>query len=113
MHVSCVLGSTATRIQEPFSLECARRTALTLLVMPASAIEPQPRGSAEFIESSVLEAVVPAASLGIDIKHELDSWAGDTDDEGGSILPFLSQRNVLLLGMDARLGRFNVSLTHA
>jgi hypothetical protein len=57
----------------------------------------QPRRSLEFAESSVLEAVVPASS-DIDIKSEIDSWDGAADDNG-SILPFLAQRNVLLLGM--------------
>jgi len=55
-----------------------------------------PRRSLEFAESSVLEAVVPASS-DIDIKSEIDSWDGAADDNG-SILPFLAQRNVLLLG---------------
>jgi hypothetical protein len=62
----------------------------------AASTEPQPRGSAEFVESSVLEAVVPLSS-DIDIEEDLSSWDGNTD-ENGSILPFLSQRNVLLLG---------------
>lgn len=66
--------------------------------MVASPAEGLPRGSAEFVESSVLEAVVPAHS-GIDIANELSTWDGNIEDESGSILPFLSQRNVLLLGM--------------
>ncbi|KAI4675886.1 uncharacterized protein J4E84_009861 [Alternaria hordeiaustralica] len=57
--------------------------------------EVMPRRSLEFAESSVLEAVVPASS-DIDIKSEIDSWDGAADDNG-SILPFLAQRNVLLL----------------
>ncbi|KAH9865535.1 hypothetical protein J1614_009120 [Plenodomus biglobosus] len=64
--------------------------------MPASTIEAQPRGSADFVESSVLEAIVPA-SLDIDIKDALSSWKGTVDEESGSILPFLPQRHVLLL----------------
>lgn len=64
--------------------------------MPASTIEAQPRGSADFVESSVLEAVVPA-SLDIDFKDALSSWDGAVDQESGSILPFLPQRHVLLL----------------
>lgn len=71
--------------------------------MTANILESQPRGSAEFVESAVLEAVLPA-SLAIDFKDELDAWGGGADEEGGSILPFLSQRHVLLLGMGARLG---------
>ncbi|CAE7010899.1 hypothetical protein P3342_003316 [Pyrenophora teres f. teres] len=63
--------------------------------MTTDVAEALPRGSSEFVESSVLEAVVPASS-DVDIKNDIKSWAGATD-EGGSILPLLSQRNVLLL----------------
>lgn len=66
--------------------------------MAASPAEMLPRGSAEFVESSVLEAVVPASSE-IDLEDELNSWEGVVEDESGSILPFVSQRHVLLLGM--------------
>lgn len=66
--------------------------------MAASPAEVLPRGSAEFVESSVLEAVVPASSE-IDLEDELNSWQGVVEDESGSIFPFLSQRQVLLLGM--------------
>ncbi|CAO2650736.1 Nn.00g020280.m01.CDS01 [Neocucurbitaria sp. VM-36] len=65
--------------------------------MAASPAEALPRGSAEFVESSVLEAVVPANS-DIDIENELSAWDGVVEDESGSILPFISQRHVLLLG---------------
>ncbi|KAF2856154.1 hypothetical protein T440DRAFT_494962 [Plenodomus tracheiphilus IPT5] len=64
--------------------------------MPASIIEAQPRGSADFAESSVLEAVVPDRQ-NIDFKEALSSWDGTVDEENGSILPFLSQRHVILL----------------
>ncbi|KAF2832939.1 hypothetical protein CC86DRAFT_461410 [Ophiobolus disseminans] len=64
--------------------------------MATSPGEPRTRTSAEFVESSVLEAVVPASS-DIDLEDELQSWDGKNDDESGSILPFLLQRNVLLL----------------
>jgi hypothetical protein len=56
------------------------------------------RSSAEFVESSVLEAIVPSDS-GIDVEDGLRSWNGVIEDESGSILPFLAQRTVLLLGM--------------
>ncbi|KAF1956244.1 hypothetical protein CC80DRAFT_71982 [Byssothecium circinans] len=54
-----------------------------------------PRASVEFVETSVLEAVVPT-DTDVDIGDELNSWDGPDDDEVGSILPFLSQRQVLL-----------------
>jgi hypothetical protein len=59
--------------------------------------EPQPRGSVEFAERSVLEAIIPASS-DIDIEDELNTWEGTAEDGSGSILPTISQRNLLLLG---------------
>ena len=64
--------------------------------MPAQ-LEPAPRRSAEFVESSVLEAVVPSDSV-IDIEDEISSWDGTHEDEGSSILPSITQRQVLLFG---------------
>lgn len=53
------------------------------------------RSSAEFVESSVLEAIVPAASS-ISVESLLQSWNGSKGDEDASILPFISQRQFLL-----------------
>lgn len=66
-------------------------------LMAAIKLEGPPRGSAEFVESSVLEAIVPAASS-IGIEDLLQSWDGSMDDENASILPFISQRQFLLFG---------------
>lgn len=71
--------------------------ALVSRTMASTHEESWPRGSAEFIESSVLEVVVPNDS-DVDFDDELTSWDGTIEDESGSILPFLSQRNLLLLG---------------
>jgi hypothetical protein len=60
-------------------------------------LEAAPRRSAEFVESSVLEAVVPSDSI-IDIEDEITSWDGTHEDEGSSVLPSLTQRQVLLFG---------------
>jgi len=65
--------------------------------MATGAGELQPRGSVEFAEHSVLEAIIPASS-DIDIKDELSTWEGAAEDGSGSILPTISQRNLLLLG---------------
>ena len=62
--------------------------------------EAQPRASAEFVESSILEAVVPSDSE-FDVEEELGSWDGAVDEEKSSVLPFLSQRQVLLFGQSA------------
>ncbi|KAJ4354669.1 uncharacterized protein N0V89_006406 [Didymosphaeria variabile] len=62
----------------------------------AALTEAQPRGSAEFVESSILEAVVPSDS-DFDVEDEITSWDGSNEEENGSVLPFLSQRQVLLL----------------
>jgi hypothetical protein len=66
--------------------------------MAPSVVEAQPRASIEFVESSILEAVVPSDTA-IDIKEELESWDGNVDDEDSSVLPSIPQRQVLLLGM--------------
>jgi len=65
--------------------------------MATSPAEPRGRSSAEFVESSVLEAVVPASSS-INLGEDLQAWDGKVEDEAGSVLPFLSQRAILILG---------------
>lgn len=65
--------------------------------MAASSPEAQPRPSAEFVESAILEAVVPMRP-NIDITNELSSWDGVAKDESGYILPFITQRDVILFG---------------
>lgn len=65
--------------------------------MAAIPTEVQPRASAEFVESSVLEAVVPSES-DFDIEDEISSWDGTNEDENSSILPSLAQRQMLLFG---------------
>ncbi|KAF1915071.1 TRAPP trafficking subunit Trs65-domain-containing protein [Ampelomyces quisqualis] len=64
--------------------------------MASSPGAPKTRSSAEFVESSVLEAIVPAKS-DVNVEEELRSWNGTVEDESGSILPTISQRTVLLL----------------
>lgn len=59
--------------------------------------EAQPRGSAEFVESSILEAVIPSDSE-FDVSDEISSWDGTSEEENASVLPFLAQRQVLLFG---------------
>lgn len=66
--------------------------------MATSPAEPRGRSSAEFVESSVLEAVVPASSS-INLQEDLQAWSGKVEDEAGSVVPFLSQRSILILGM--------------
>lgn len=64
--------------------------------------ETRGRGSAEFVESSVLEAIVPASS-DIDIEKEVQAWTGTIEDENSSILPSIPQRSLLLLGTFVRV----------
>lgn len=63
----------------------------------ATGSETEPRASAEFAESSVLEAAVPS-DPSVDVENELRLWNGGTDDDRESILPFLVQRQILLFG---------------
>jgi hypothetical protein len=71
------------------------------------ASEAQPRRSTEFVESSVLEAIVPA-DFTIDIEDELESWDGSIEDANSSILPCISQRQVLLFGKLREFTRFSL-----
>jgi len=57
----------------------------------------QPRASAEFVESSILEALVPSHSS-IDLEDELESWDGSSEAGNGSVFPFIVQRQFLLFG---------------
>jgi len=61
-------------------------------------LEEEPRASLDFAESSILEAIAPAAS-NVDIEEAFNSWDGTVEDEGASIWPFMRQRHVLLFGM--------------
>lgn len=65
--------------------------------MTSSPGELRGRTSTDFVESSVLEALVPSRS-GYDIEKELDAWNGVVEDESGSVLPFVPQRTLLFLG---------------
>ena len=78
--------------------------------MAAGLAEALPRGSLDFVESSVLEAVVPAESV-VDIAEELGAWDGAAGDDG-SILPFIKQRQVLLFGALLTAAYPGPSLTH-
>ncbi|KAF2030096.1 hypothetical protein EK21DRAFT_100667 [Setomelanomma holmii] len=50
--------------------------------MATSPGELKPRGSVEFVESSVLEALAPARS-DVDIEEELQAWNGTIEDDSG------------------------------
>lgn len=73
--------------------------------------EEQPRASLDFVESSVLEAIAPAAS-NVDIEAAFNSWDGTVEEEGASILPFVKQRHVLLFGMCPPIDSKDRPLTH-
>ncbi|KAF2735208.1 hypothetical protein EJ04DRAFT_534376 [Polyplosphaeria fusca] len=63
--------------------------------MASEVIEAPPRGSAEFVEGSVLEAVVPSDSF-LNVEHGLKAWDGRVEDENSSILPSIAPRQLLL-----------------
>jgi hypothetical protein len=63
--------------------------------------EPTPkarRTSGEFVESAVLEAVIPTSS-DLDLDQLFQEWDGELSNEVSSIVPFIDQRQFLLLGM--------------
>lgn len=59
--------------------------------------EALPRASADFVETSMLEAVVPSNSH-VNLAEEINDWDGTREEEDTSLLPFLAQRQVLLFG---------------
>ncbi|KAF2019130.1 hypothetical protein BU24DRAFT_113008 [Aaosphaeria arxii CBS 175.79] len=63
--------------------------------MAAEQVEAQPRRSAEFVESSILEAVVPA-DTSFDVQQKLDAWDGNTADDHSSIAPFVTERQFII-----------------
>jgi hypothetical protein len=65
--------------------------------MAAAAQETRSRTSTEFIEDTILEAFVPSASK-VNLHELLESWDGDIPEDSNSIVPFIEQRQFLLLG---------------
>jgi len=63
----------------------------------APSADAEPRSSAEFVESSVLEVIVPSDAA-IDMEKGFEGWDGKTEDESSPILPFIPQRQLLLFG---------------
>jgi hypothetical protein len=60
----------------------------------------QARTSAEFAEDTILEAFVPSASQ-VNLQELLEAWDGEIPEESSSIVPFIEQRQFLLLGTSA------------
>jgi hypothetical protein len=56
------------------------------------------RVSGDFVDSAILEAFVPAIS-NVNLQELFESWDGEFVEEGSSIVPFIEQRQFLLLGM--------------
>jgi hypothetical protein len=80
--------------------------------MAVSIREAEPRGSAEFVESSVLEAVVPA-DTSFDIEEGFGYWNGHAADESSSIVPFVKERQFLLFGKVAKQRAHSRHLTYS
>ena len=74
--------------------------------------EPQPRGSVEFAESSVLDTVIPLAS-NLDIEEALGGSVERLDESNNSPLAAIPQRTALLFGMFAYLPDKLLYLTHS
>ena len=56
------------------------------------------RASGDFVDSAVLEAFVPSNSH-VNLQELFESWDGEFVEEGSSIVPFIEQRQFLLLGI--------------
>jgi hypothetical protein len=58
---------------------------------------PRARTSTELVEDSILEAFIPSTSQ-LDIQNLLENWDGEVPEDSNSIVPFIEQRNFLVLG---------------
>jgi len=65
--------------------------------MAAAGQEDPARTSSEFVNDTILEAFVPSASQ-VNLDELLGSWDGDIPEDSNSIVPFIEQRQFLLLG---------------
>lgn len=59
--------------------------------------ESPPRASGEFVDSSILESIVPAIPS-INIREVLRTWESSVDDPNSSVLPVVPQRQFLFFG---------------
>ena len=59
--------------------------------------EPRPRGSLEFVETSVLHTIIPLADP-LNIEEALNGCIGDLDDGQASPLASIPQRQALFFG---------------
>ena len=55
------------------------------------------RTSGEFVGSAILETIIPSAS-DVDLQDQFEAWDGEIPEDSTSIVPFIEQRQFLLLG---------------
>jgi hypothetical protein len=65
--------------------------------MPTTGQEAHGRTSSDFIDDTILESFVPSASQ-VNLHELLEAWDGDIPEDSTSIVPFIEQRQFLLLG---------------
>lgn len=65
--------------------------------MAAAGLEVRARTSSEFVDDTILEAFVPAAST-VNVQELLEAWDGEILEDKNTIVPFIEQRQFLLLG---------------
>jgi hypothetical protein len=65
--------------------------------MTTAGNDPPSRTSSEFVNDTILEAFVPSASQ-VNLQELLEAWDGDILEDSNSIVPFIEQRQFLLLG---------------
>lgn len=65
--------------------------------MAAAGQETRGRTSSEFVDDTILEAFVPAASS-VNVQELLGAWDGEVLEDKNTIVPFIEQRQFLLLG---------------
>jgi hypothetical protein len=68
--------------------------------MAAAGQETRGRASSDFVDDTILEAFVPAASQ-VNVQELLEAWDGEVLEDKNTIVPFIEQRPFLLLGTSA------------
>jgi hypothetical protein len=98
MHVHVVPSSTNGQISTCTVEIIYSRAVHFNSTMASYTFDDVARTSVDFVQSSMLEAIVPANET-VNVKSLFAEWTGEAVDHDDSLLPFVEQRHFLLLGM--------------
>lgn len=79
--------------------------------MAAAGQDVRGRTSSDFVDDTILEAFVPAASE-VNVQELLETWDGEMLENKNTIVPFIEQRQFLLLGRYLNTSHFFSPIAH-